>query len=156
MSYSWKHIVYHPPYQLLLSLGTRDQRFTQMAVSLSPSLSLLSELYSFTVYTSLSSHQLVDIWVVSSFWQLGSNLFKHLCTGVLYVHIIFLGKYLGLRLLGYMVVWLTCQKNAILFFSMPKYFCIPMRDSHVRISGAVHVSTWCCQVSRILAVLVGL
>lgn len=75
-----------------------------MAVSLSPSLSLLSELYSFTVYTSLSSHQLVDIWVVSSFWQLGSNLFKHLCTGVLYVHIIFLGKYLGVRLLGYMVV----------------------------------------------------
>ena len=71
------------------------------------------------LHYSLSSHQLVDIWVVSSFWQLGSNLFKHLCTGVLYAHIIFLGKYLGVRLPGYMVVWLTCQKNAILFFSMP-------------------------------------
>ena len=78
-----------PPHQvLLLSLGTRDQRFAHMAASLSPSPSLLSELCSFTVYASLSSHQLVDIRVVSTFWQLGSNLFKHLCTGLLYAHII--------------------------------------------------------------------
>ena len=79
-----------PLYQLLLlSLGTRDQRFTQMAVSRSPSLSLLSELYSFTVYTT--------VYLVTSWWTFGwfpvfgnqDQICLNICVQVFCMHILF-------------------------------------------------------------------
>lgn len=141
MSYSQKHTVCSP---------TSPASFTwHKALAIHPngciirSFTLIAELHSTAcLHYSLSRHKLVDIWVVFSFWQLELNLLKQLCTAVC-VHVLcsfLLGKYLGVGLLGCMVVCIALPKKCQTTFQRTCIFLhCHEQFSRVRVLVALHI-----------------
>ena len=81
------------------------------------------------MYHALSSHQLVDVWVVSAFWLLWIiplwTFMYRFCVNVCFPFL--LGRYLGVKFLGQtlcLIFWGTAR----LVSKVTALFCIPTSD----------------------------